>query len=825
MNDVSTLTLPVLPLTTGVVFPQMVVTLALESDEAKAAAEAAADGRVLLVPRLDGRYSRIGTVAKVESRLTLPNGQAALVVRGESRAHVGGGVVGTGDALWVQAEPVALDEPTERVADLAREYRATARALLEQFGGRRLGSVLGDVDDPGALADTAGWIPDLSLERKVTLLETIEVEARLELASAWAKEALAELELAERIRSDVTEGKEKSQREFLLRQQLAAIRKELGEDGDDDPVAEYRERFADRTLPDDVTEAVDRELAKLERTSPQNAEYGWIRAWLDTVAELPWGERSDDHLDLGEARAVLDADHTGLDDVKERVVEFLAVRKLRAERGVDQGRVGEGGGRRAGAIIALVGPPGVGKTSLGESIARALGRSFVRVALGGVRDEAEIRGHRRTYVGAQPGRIVRALSEAGSMNPVFLLDEIDKVGSDWRGDPSSALLEVLDPAQNHSFRDHYLEVDLDLSDVLFVATANVLDTIPGPLLDRVEVVRLDGYTEDEKVAIARDHLVARQLERNGLHEGEVRFTDDALRAVVSDYTMEPGVRDLERQLGKVLRKTATAIAGDGAERDERVDAGPADAADDAAADADTRPDDTRSDDTRPDDTRFDHAAVVIEVDDLRPALGRPRFPRDDHDRVNGPGVATGLAVTGAGGDVLSVEATALDGEVGLKVTGQLGDVMSESAEIAFTYVRAHREALGIAEGADQRRIHLHVPAGAVPKDGPSAGVTMTTALVSLLTGRPVRPEVGMTGEVTLQGRVLPIGGVKQKVLAAQRAGLTTVILPARNEPDLDDLPDDVREAMTLHTVSDVSEVLALALDDEVATPVAADLAA
>ena len=783
MNDVSTLTLPVLPLTTGVVFPQMVVTIAVESDEAQAATDAASDGRLLLVPRLDGHYSRIGTVAKVESRLTLPNGQPALVVRGEGRAHVGGGVVGTGEALWVQAEPVAVDEPTERVADLAREYRATARALLAQFGGRRLSSVLGDVDDPGALADTAGWIPDLAMERKVTLLETVDVEARLELALGWAKDALAELELAEQIRNDVTEGMEKTQREFLLRQQLAAIRKELGEDGDDDPVAEYRERFADRDLPADVAAAVDRELDKLERTSAQSAEYGWIRAWLDTLAELPWGERSADHLDLAEARSVLDADHTGLDDVKQRVVEFLAVRKLRAERGID----GDGG-RKAGAIIALVGPPGVGKTSLGESIARALGRSFVRVALGGVRDEAEIRGHRRTYVGAQPGRIVRALTEAGTMNPVFLLDEIDKVGSDWRGDPSSALLEVLDPAQNHSFRDHYLEVDLDLSDVLFVATANVLDTIPGPLLDRVEIVRLDGYTEDEKVAIARDHLVARQLERNGLRPDEVAFDEDALRTVIADYTMEPGVRDLERQLGKVLRKAATAIAG-----------GETDAAN-AADEAGTH-------------DGVGSAAVVIGVDDLRPALGRARFPRGDHDRRHGPGVATGLAVTGAGGDVLSVEATALDGDTGLKVTGQLGDVMSESAEIAFTYVQANREALGVPEGADQRRFHLHVPAGAVPKDGPSAGVTMTTALVSLLTGRPVRPEVGMTGEVTLQGRVLPIGGVKQKVLAAQRAGLTTVILPAKNGPDLDDLPEDVREAMTLHLVSDVAEVLTLALSD------------
>ncbi len=780
MNDLSTLTLPVLPLTTGVVFPQMVVTIAVESDEARAAVEAASDGRLLLVPRLDGRYGRVGTVAEVESRLTLPNGQAALVVRGESRAHVGGGVVGTGEALWVEAEVVAAEAPSERAVELAREYRAAARALLEQLGGgRRIGSVLGDVEDPGALADTAGWIPDLALDRKVELLETVDPEARIALALGWAKEALAELELAERIRTDVTEGMEKTQREFLLRQQLAAIRKELGEDGDDDPVADYRERFDGRDLPADVAAAVDRELAKLERTSAQSAEYGWIRAWLDTLAELPWGERSDDHLDLAAARAVLDADHTGLDDVKQRIVEFLAVRKLRAERGTAEAE----GGRRAGAIIALVGPPGVGKTSLGESIARALGRSFVRVALGGVRDEAEIRGHRRTYVGAQPGRIVRALEEAGTMNPVFLLDEIDKVGSDWRGDPSSALLEVLDPAQNHSFRDHYLEVDLDLSDVLFIATANVLDTIPGPLLDRVEVVRLDGYTEDEKVAIARDHLVARQLERNGLHPDEVVFDEDALRTVVGDYTMEPGVRDLERQLGKVLRKAATRIA-----------AGEADAADEAGA---------------PDGA--ERAAVVIGVDDLRPALGRPRFPRDDHDRDHGPGVATGLAVTGAGGDVLSVEATALDGETGLKVTGQLGDVMSESADIAFTYVRANRAELGIAEGADQRRFHLHVPAGAVPKDGPSAGVTMTTALVSLLTGRPVRSEVGMTGEVTLQGRVLPIGGVKQKVLAAQRAGLTTVILPARNGPDLDDLPDDVRESMTLHLVSDVTEVLALAL--------------
>jgi ATP-dependent Lon protease len=486
------------------------------------------------------------------------------------------------------------------------------------------------------------------------------------------------------------------------------------------------------------------------------------------VLELPWGEHTTDDLDVAAARVVLDADHTGLDEVKERIVEFLAVRKLRAERGIEA----EGDARRRpGAIVALVGPPGVGKTSLGESVARALGRKFVRVALGGVRDEAEIRGHRRTYVGAQPGRIVRAMREAGSMNPVFLLDEIDKVGADWRGDPSSALLEVLDPAQNHSFRDHYLEVELDLSDVLFIATANVMETIPGPLLDRMEVIRIDGYTEDEKVAIARDHLLARQLVHNGLNDGEVTITDGALHHVVADYTREAGVRSLERELGKTLRKAATKVAGGEA------------------------------------------TPIVIDEDEVRVYLGRPRFFSEVAERTGVPGVATGLAVTGAGGDVLFVEATAMDGDAGLTVTGQLGDVMKESAQIALSYVRSRAEALGIAPDALERRLHLHVPAGAVPKDGPSAGVTMTTALVSLATGRAVRPNLGMTGEVTLQGKVLAIGGVKQKVLAAHRAGLTEVVLPARNAADLDDVPESVREAITFHLVDDVSGVLELALEE------------
>jgi ATP-dependent Lon protease len=803
-----TLTLPVLPLTQGVVLPQMVVTLALETDEAKAAADAAAEsGQILLVPRFEnGRYGRVGTIANIENRGTLPGGTPALVVRATARAHVGAGVIGTTSALWVGVEPVAETEPTDRAKDLARDVRAAVSTLFDQLGGRRLTEVLRGVDDPGALADLAGWWPDLAFERKVELLETIDVEERLAKVLEWVKEAMAELEVATRIRQEVSDGLEKNQREFLLRQQMSAIRKELGEDGEDeDLIEEYRTKLAAlveaNAVPEATREAIDREIGRLERTPAQNMEHGWIRTWLDTVLGIPWAEHTTDDLDIDDARRILDEDHTGLDEVKERIVEFLAVRKLRAERGMD-GRGGEGsasdgptsptseparaselvsGRRKPGAIVALVGPPGVGKTSLGASVARALGRRFVRVALGGIRDEAEIRGHRRTYVGAQPGRIVRAITEAGTMNPVFLLDEVDKVGADWRGDPSSALLEVLDPAQNHSFRDHYLEVDLDLSDVLFIATANVMETIPGPLLDRMEVVRLDGYTEDEKVAIARDHLVERQISRNGLRDGEVIVTDAALRGVVADYTREAGVRNLERELGKILRKVATKVAA-GTE-----------------------------------------TPVTVDADELVGYLGRQRFFSEVADRTAVPGVATGLAVTGAGGDVLFVEATSMDdgSDAGLTVTGQLGDVMKESAQIALSYVRSKAGELGLDPSAlEKKRFHVHFPAGAVPKDGPSAGVTMTSALVSLLTQRPVRNEVGMTGEVTLSGRVLPIGGVKQKVLAAHRAGLTEVILPARNEADIDDVPEKVRDEMAFHFVDTVDKVLAIALSADATAEVA-----
>ena len=780
MAELDTLALPVLPLTSGVVLPQTVVTLTLDSDEAKAAVASAndADGRLLLVPRIDGTYARVGTVAKVEESGELPNGVHAAILRGLHRAQLGAGVAGTASSLWVEAVEI-VDEPvTAATEELGRELRGVLTVLAEARRSRRLPELLRTTTEPAALADGFGSWSDLPAERKLELLEATDPARRVELALRLARDLLAEHELHERIRHEVTDGMEKHQREFILRQQLAAIRKELGDDDGEEGVEEYRRRLAEAVVADDVRDAVSREIDRLERTGQQNPEHGWIRTWLDTVLDLPWGVRSDETLDVADARAVLDADHTGLTDVKDRIVEYLAVRKLRAERGFDDGGGADSDRRRgSGLILALVGPPGVGKTSLGESVARATGRKFVRVALGGVRDEAEIRGHRRTYVGALPGRIARAIKEAGTMNPVILLDEVDKLGSDWRGDPSSALLEVLDPAQNHTFRDHYLDIDLDLSGVLFLATANVADTIPGPLLDRMEVVRLDGYTEDEKVAIARDHLMARQLERNGLTADEVSVDDAAIRTVVTGYTHEAGVRSLERELGRLLRKVAAGVASSG-----------------------------RSSDAKP-------APLAIDDEVVRQHLGRAKFTAEEiADRTSAPGVATGLAVTGVGGDVLFVEATALDGDPGLQLTGQLGDVMKESAHIALSYVTANAAALGVdPERLAGRRFHVHVPAGAIPKDGPSAGVTMTTALVSQLTQRPVRGDVGMTGEVTLQGRVLPIGGVKQKVLAAQRAGLTTVILPKRNGPDLDDVPEAVRKAMTFHLADDVTQVLEWAL--------------
>jgi ATP-dependent Lon protease len=768
MPELKTELIPLLPLTNGVVMPNMVVTIPLEREEAQAAVTAAREGDrlVLLVPRVEGRYANIGTVARLEDSRKLPNGIEVAILQGLYRASIGSAAAGNGPALRVTAQPAEDVNPLSETSHvLAREYKALIENLLELRGANEVVQMVHGIDKPSQLADLSGYSPDLSIEHKVEILETLDVEVRLQKLIAWTREILAEASIKDKIRNEVQEGMEKRQRDFLLRQQMEAIKKELGE-GDDDVAAEYRKKIEDAGMPEAVRKEVERELDRFERTSEQNPEAGWIRNYLDWMLDMPWNKKTVDQFDVTEARRILDQDHTGLDDVKDRIIEFLAVRKRRDSRGL-----GLVGGRGSGAIITLVGPPGVGKTSLGESVARALGRKFTRISLGGIHDEAEIRGHRRTYVGALPGRIARALKEAGTSNPVIMLDEIDKVGSDWRGDPSSALLEVLDPAQNHSFRDHYLEVDLDLSEVLFIPTANVADTIPGPLLDRMEIIRLDGYTEEEKLAIARDHLLRRQLERNGLNTTDVTVSEDAIRHIIAEHTREAGVRNLEREIGRLLRKVAT-----------QIEAGTA---------------------TPP---------IQVAGDDVTKYLGRAKFHEEVAERTSVPGVATGLAVTGIGGEVLFVEAAAMHGKSGLTLTGQLGDVMKESAQIGLSYVRSHAPELGITPDFEERAIHVHVPAGAVPKDGPSAGVTMVTALVSLLSGRAVKSTVGMTGEVTLQGKVLPIGGVKQKLLAAHRAGLTEIILPYRNEADLDDLPESVREAMTIHLAKDVRQVLDWALE-------------
>ncbi|MCC9306871.1 endopeptidase La [Kitasatospora sp. RB6PN24] len=784
------LTLPVLPLDDEVVLPGMVVPLDLKDTEVRAAVEAARAAarsvnggkpQVLLVPRLDGSYAAVGTLATVEQVGRLADGEPAALVRAVRRVRIGAGTTGPGAALWVETAPFkesSVGLPVAgRAAELVKEYKAVSTEWLRKRGAWQIVDRVAAIEGVGELADNIGYAPFATAQQKLKVLLEADQVARLEYALQLLKDHLAEEEVNDTIRKDVEEGVAKQQKEFLLRRQLEAVRKELAElNGESvDEEGDYRARVEAADLPAKVREAALKEVDKLERASDQSPEGSWIRTWLDTVLELPWNERSEDTYDIAGARAVLDADHAGLADVKDRIVEYLAVRKRRADQGLTLV-----GGRRGGAVLALVGPPGVGKTSLGESVARAMGREFVRVALGGVRDEAEIRGHRRTYVGALPGRIVRAIKEAGSMNPVVLLDEIDKVGSDYRGDPAAALLEVLDPAQNHTFRDHYLEVELDLSDVVFLATANVLEAIPEPLLDRMELVRLDGYTEDEKVVIARDHLLPRQLERAGLSAETVTVTEAALRKLAGEYTREAGVRTLERSVARVLRKVAAQ-----SELGER------------------------------------ELPTAIDVDDLRGLIGRPHHTPESAQepaerRTSVPGVATGLAVTGAGGDVLYIEASLADaetGSTGLTLTGQLGDVMKESAHIALSYLRSRGAELELpVTGLRERGIHLHVPAGAVPKDGPSAGITMTTALASLLSGRRVRTDVAMTGEVSLTGRVLPIGGVKQKLLAADRAGITTVIIPKRNEPDLDDVPAEVLERLTVHPVADVRDVLALALE-------------
>jgi ATP-dependent Lon protease len=759
--------LRLIPLDDTVVFPNMGITLTVDVGD---------DERVVLVPRHENEFLEVGTIAEVSDKIRLPGGGRAVSLSGEHRALIGAAETGPTGELRVEVDERPDDVPTDkRTRELEREYRATVEEILELRGDDgRIAAFLRAIAEPGALADSAGYSPTLSYEQKVELLRTLDVADRLELAVKLQRESLAELQVRRRIREDVQEGAEKQQREYFLRKQMESIRKELGED-DASVADEYRTKIDEADMPEAVKEQALKELARLERMGEQTGESSMIRTYLDWLIAVPWGKRSEERLDPVAARAVLDSDHEGLEDVKDRVTEYLAVRKLRQERGIEADP-------KSGAILTLIGPPGTGKTSIGESIARATGREFVRMSLGGVRDEAEIRGHRRTYIGALPGRLVRALRDAGTMNPVILLDEVDKVGADWRGDPSAALLEVLDPAQNHSFRDHYLDVELDLSQVMFLATANVADTIPGPLLDRMEVISFDGYTTEEKLAIAKGYLWPRQRERNGLREDEVEIADEVLKTIISEYTREAGVRSLERNLGTVLRKIATKIAS------------------------------SQTNGATPLQT-----PVKIDLEAVRDALGRQKFFQESAARTATPGVATGLAVTGTGGDVLFVEATGIKsggkGGGGLVLTGQLGDVMKESAQIALSYVRGHAEELGIEPATfENKEFHVHVPAGAIPKDGPSAGVTMVTALASLLSGRPVKHTVGMTGEVTLQGRVLPIGGLKQKALAAHAAGLTDVILPERNRGDLDDIPEEVREQMTFHPVMTVQEVLDRALE-------------
>jgi len=759
--DTSKTVLRLIPLDETVVMPSMGITLTVDVGE---------DDRVVLVPRHDNEFLEVGTIAEVSDRVRLPGGGRAVALSGESRALIGAAQTGPGGELRVEVEERTDDVPVDRrTRELEREYRAVVEEILELRGDDgRIAAFLRAIVEPGPLADSAGYSPNLTYEQKVELLRTLDVTDRLELAVKLQRESLAELQVRKRIREDVQEGAEQQQREYFLRKQMESIRKELGED-EGSVAEEYRSKIDEAEMPEAVHEQALKELARLERMGEQTGESSMIRTYLDWLIAVPWSKRSEEKLDPVAAREVLDADHAGLEDVKDRVTEYLAVRKLREDRGIEADP-------KSGAILTLIGPPGTGKTSIGESIARATGREFVRMSLGGVRDEAEIRGHRRTYIGALPGRLVRALRDAGTMNPVILLDEVDKVGADWRGDPSAALLEVLDPAQNHSFRDHYLDVELDLSQVMFIATANMADTIPGPLLDRMEVIRFDGYTSEEKLAIAKGYLWPRQRDRNGLRDDEVSVSDDLLRTIIAEYTREAGVRNLERELGTVLRKTATKIASGAVE-----------------------------------------PPIEVNLDQVRDALGRQKFFQESAIRTAVPGVATGLAVTGAGGDVLFVEATAMKrsgrGSGGLVLTGQLGDVMKESAQIALSYVRGHSEQLGIDEQVfEDHEFHVHVPAGAIPKDGPSAGVTMVTALASLLTGRPVKHTVGMTGEVTLQGRVLPIGGVKQKVLAAHAAGLTDVIVPERNRGDLDEIPKEVASQMSFHPVMSIQEVLDRALE-------------
>jgi ATP-dependent Lon protease len=770
--------LPVLPLREAVAFPEMVIPLAVGQERSvRLVNDALAGNRMMAMvasrdpteetPGPDGLYD-VGVAGVIARMIKVPDGSLRILVQGGQRIRI---------TRWVseepylvaeiEAEPDVVRESPELVA-LTRNVQQTFSGIVEQvpYLPEELQLAVANVEDPGALANLIAGALRIKHEEKQALLEEVDVGKRLRTLSETLARELEVISIGSQIQSQVQSELERGQREYVLRQQLKAIQEELGElDESQAEALELREQLDAVTLPEEVRKQVDRELSRLEKLPPAAAEHGVIRTYLEWIASLPWGQSVQDNLDLEHARVVLDEDHYDIEQVKDRILEFLAVRKLAA----DQGSAAAGS-----TILCFVGPPGVGKTSLGRSIARALGRPFERISVGGVRDEAEIRGHRRTYIGAMPGVIIRALRDAGVDNPLLMIDEIDKMGADYRGDPASAMLEVLDPEQNRTFRDHYLDVPVDLSKVMFVTTANTLDTIPGPLRDRMEVIQIAGYTEDEKLEIAKRYLVPRQIERNGLRRSQIAFTDTALKAIIADYTREAGVRNLEREIGTICRKVARQAAEGRLKR-----------------------------------------RVSVSQKRARELLGRQRFFTEARRRTARPGVATGLAWTPAGGDVLFVEATAMAGTGRLTITGQLGDVMKESAQAALSYVRGHVDEVAPDLPSDwfaTHDLHVHVPAGAIPKDGPSAGITMATALVSLVTDRPVRDDVAMTGEITLTGQVLPIGGLKEKALAAQRSGITTVIAPRLNEPDAEDVPEHLRRQITFHWVDKISEVLGHALE-------------
>lgn len=797
-------TLPLIITDSVVVFPYTVMRLPLDEQSARATEAAQADNKLVLIATrrqdvdedapLELQLHKVGVVSRIEQSGMLPSGVTGVVVRGIVRAEIG---ELSENAAFLRAaftERPDRYERTPELENLMAEVRAAIDSVLDAQGDvpQEIRNFVRSLTDPSQLADNTGYSPDYSFEERQDLLETFDVMRRLEKIKELYQKQLTLKELQSRLRQEVQDGAARQQREFYLRQQMRAIQKELGEDdAETDELETLREKLATAEMPIAARKESDREMSRLSRMNTASPEYQMVRTYLEWMAELPWNKTTGDAINVTHAREVLDADHYGLQKIKERILEYLSVRQRRAAISSD-------GDRSREPILLFVGPPGVGKTSLGQSIARSLGRQFVRMSLGGVRDEAELRGFRRTYIGSQPGRIIQELRRAGASDPVVLLDEVDKIGQDYRGDPAAALLEVLDPEQNNTFTDHYLNVPYDLSKVLFIATANDLSTIPGPLRDRMEVIELAGYIEDEKVHIARQHLIPKQITNSGLRAAEVEIEDAALRAIIGGYTREAGVRNLERQIGGVLRKVTRKLVEDEGTRGQ---GSLVSGQEQGASEVQT-----------PEPQTLNPEPLVVTPDFVRTALGRPRFQNEAKERIDQPGIATGLVWTPVGGDIVFIEATALEGPSGLKITGQLGEVMRESAEAALTYVRSRAKLLGIDPTFfDSHSVHIHVPAGAVPKDGPSAGITMATALASAATGRFVRDDVAMTGEISLRGRVLPIGGIKEKALGAHRAGITTIILPRRNMDDLDDLPREVFDELTFVPVDTLDEVLATAL--------------